>query len=73
MNGNVIILESYCFRCKTKREIVDPIQRITANKRKLLEGNCIECGGKIARMGPYAKLPDALYSGIKDNNDTKEQ
>lgn len=50
---------------------MDTTERITANKRKLKEGKCIECGGKIARMGPYAELPDALYSGIKD--DTKEQ
>jgi hypothetical protein len=48
---------TYCFRCRGKREIIDPKFRTTKNNRKLYEGTCIECEGKVALMGGYAQLP----------------
>ena len=40
----------------SKREIIDPKFRKTKNNRKLCEGICVECEGKVALMGGYADL-----------------
>ena len=55
------ILYTWCFRCKGKKEILDYIERVTENNRKLYVGRCEKCDGKIALMGGYAKLPGIEY------------
>lgn len=54
-------LMTWCFRCKGKRDIINPTFRKTANNRKLCEGICGECEGKVALMGGYAELPGTDY------------
>lgn len=48
--------ECYCFRCKKKSEMVDPVEGITANNRILWKGKCIECDGNLALMGGVASI-----------------
>jgi predicted SprT family Zn-dependent metalloprotease len=52
---------TWCFRCKGKREIIDPKKSITKNNRNLYVGRCGECEGKVALMGGYATLPGLEY------------
>jgi predicted SprT family Zn-dependent metalloprotease len=54
-------LYTYCFKCKGKREILDPIEGVTKNNRKKYAGRCEECDGKIVLMGGYAELPGIEY------------
>ena len=54
-------LMTWCFRCKGKRDIINPTFRKTANNRRLCEGICGECEGKVALMGGYAELPGTEY------------
>ena len=49
-------VEAHCFKCKVKREMVDPEQVTLSNGRAATKGTCGECGGKLSRMG-HAK-PD---------------
>ena len=44
-------MQGYCFRCKTKRDIIDLKESETKNDRKLYVGKCIECYGRVSRMG----------------------
>jgi hypothetical protein len=50
-------LETWCFRCKGKRDIINPVFGTTANNRKICKGICVECEGKVSLMGGYAELP----------------
>lgn len=43
-------METWCFKCKKKVEMLDPVSRIARNNRKLWEGKCIECEKKVALM-----------------------
>ena len=52
---------AYCFRCKDEREIIDPVETVTRNNRNLCVGKCVECEGKVALMGGYARLPGLNY------------
>lgn len=49
--------ETWCFKCRGKREIINPIKKKTKNNRKLTVGICGECEGKVALMGGYVELP----------------
>ena len=60
--------QTYCFRCKQIREIIDPKDGVTKNNRKIRRGRCIECDGRIALMGGYATLPENDYIKTDDNN-----
>lgn len=44
-------MQGYCFRCKTKRDMIDLVESKTANKRYLYVGKCTECSGRVSRMG----------------------
>jgi hypothetical protein len=65
INGNDSLMRTYCFKCKTMREIINDTERVTENKRKLREGNCEKCFGNLALMGGYAMLPDSLFGDKK--------
>lgn len=58
VGDNVVVIwyKDIAFKCKENREIIDPKWRVTANKRNLCEGKCIECGGNVSRMGGIATL-----------------
>ncbi len=44
-------LEGYCFKCKEKRLIVDPIPEWTSNGSPASRGSCPVCGGVIYKLG----------------------
>ena len=39
--------EAYCVKCKTKKEMKDPVEVVTSNGRPMLKGTCPTCGGKL--------------------------
>ncbi|MFH1663151.1 MAG: DUF5679 domain-containing protein [Chloroflexota bacterium] len=45
------MLEAYCLKCRTKRDIKNP-QRVTLkNGRPATQGVCPVCGTKVFRIG----------------------
>jgi len=44
-------VEAYCVRCKTKREIKDPVAGFNKNGTPVTTGTCVECGTKVYRIG----------------------
>ena len=44
-------MEAYCMKCKTKREMKDPVAAFNANGSPVTIGICLECGTKMYRMG----------------------
>jgi DNA topoisomerase I len=44
-------MEAYCMKCKTKREIKDPIADFNAKGSPVTLGTCPVCGTKLYRMG----------------------
>ena len=44
-------MEAYCMKCKTKREIKDPLAAFNAKGSPVTVGACPVCGTKLYRMG----------------------
>ncbi len=44
-------MEAYCFKCKTKRDIQDPVAGFNAKGVPVTTGLCPVCGTKMYRMG----------------------
>ena len=44
-------MEAYCMKCKTKREIKDPVAQFNAKGSPVTVGVCPVCGTKLYRMG----------------------
>ena len=44
-------MEAYCMKCKTKREMKDPIASFNAKGSPVTIGTCAVCGTKLYRMG----------------------
>jgi DNA topoisomerase I len=44
-------MEAYCMKCKTKREIKDPVASFNAKGSPVTLGTCPVCGTKLYRMG----------------------
>src|SRR5258706_14594770 len=44
-------MEAYCMKCKTKREIKDPVATFNAKSSAVTTGICPVCGTKLFRMG----------------------
>jgi DNA topoisomerase-1 len=44
-------MEAYCMKCKTKREIKDPLAGFNAKSSPITTGTCPVCGTKLYRMG----------------------
>lgn len=44
-------MEAYCMKCKTKREIKDPVAAFNAKSSAVTTGVCPVCGTKLFRMG----------------------
>ena len=45
------LVEAYCMKCRTKREIQDPTQLTMKNGRPATQGTCGVCGTKLFRIG----------------------
>ena len=44
-------MEAYCFKCKEKREMQDPVAAFTASGSPMTRGTCPVCGGNMVKMG----------------------
>ena len=44
-------MEAYCMKCKTKREMNDPVPSFNARSSPVTTGVCSVCGTKLYRMG----------------------
>ena len=44
-------MEAYCMKCKTKREMKDPVAMFNAKGSPVTVGVCTVCGTKLYRMG----------------------
>ena len=44
-------MEAYCMKCKTKREMKDPVADFNAKGSPVTIGSCSVCGTKLYRMG----------------------
>ncbi|HNF93409.1 MAG TPA: type I DNA topoisomerase [Anaerolineales bacterium] len=44
-------MEAYCMKCKTKREMQDPVAGFNAKSSAVTTGTCPVCGTKLFRMG----------------------
>ena len=44
-------MEAYCMKCKTKREMKDPVAAFNAKGSPVTVGSCPVCGTKLYRMG----------------------
>ena len=44
-------MEGYCLKCRTKREMNDPVKVTLKNGRPATQGICPVCGTKITRIG----------------------
>ena len=49
------MLEAYCVKCKTKRELKEPVPGFNASGAPITRGVCPVCGTKMVRIG---KTPD---------------
>lgn len=43
--------QAYCFKCRTKREIKNPVKITLKNGRPATRGSCPSCGTKVFRIG----------------------
>ena len=44
-------MEAYCMKCRSKREIKNPISIVMKNGRQATQGECPFCGTKVYRIG----------------------
>lgn len=42
------LAQAYCVKCKEKKEMVDPVEKVAKNGRPMLQGTCPDCGGKLS-------------------------
>ena len=47
-------MDAYCMKCKTKREMKDPVAQFNAKGSPVTVGTCPVCGTKLYRMGRTA-------------------
>ena len=45
------MLEAYCVKCKTKRELKDPVPGFNRSGAPITRGTCTVCGTKMVRIG----------------------
>jgi uncharacterized Zn finger protein (UPF0148 family) len=43
-------MEGYCVKCKSKKEIKDPVEVTMKNGRKAMKGKCPACGTGLFRI-----------------------
>ncbi|MBI4927384.1 MAG: DNA topoisomerase I, partial [Anaerolineae bacterium] len=46
-----MVIEAYCVKCKTKREVVDPVADFNVSGNAITRGTCGVCGTKLFRIG----------------------
>ena len=66
-DGNNLMAEGYCVKCKAKKEIANGVEEVMKNGRKAIKGKCPTCGtvmfkilgGKAAPAGASTATPPA--------------
>lgn len=53
-------MEAYCMKCKTKREMKDPVAGFNAKSSAVTTGICPVCGTKLYRMGKTEAHADLI-------------
>ncbi len=64
-------MEAYCVKCKTKREMAEPVAVFTASGTPATKGKCPVCGTNLYRMGEteaHAGLPRPEKAPKKTKN-----
>ena len=51
--------EGYCVKCREKREVKDGEIKETPNGRRMVQGQCPECGTKVTRFLPAEKKQES--------------
>ena len=44
------MIEAYCVKCKSKKEMLDGKEVIMKNKRRAMKGKCADCGTSMFRI-----------------------
>ncbi len=44
-------MDAYCMKCRTRRDMVNPIPAFNVNGSPITRGNCVVCGTKMNRTG----------------------
>ncbi|MCP8311069.1 MAG: DUF5679 domain-containing protein [Candidatus Methylarchaceae archaeon HK01M] len=58
------MVQAFCVKCRTKREIKNPKQVILKNNRPAVKGTCSVCGSTVYRMGRYSKKKKTLKAKL---------
>ena len=45
------VMDTYCLKCRTKRDIRNPAQRTLRNGLPVTQGICSVCGARVSRLG----------------------
>ena len=51
IDGRCIVMEAYCVKCRSKREIKDPQKITMKNGKPATQGICPDCSTKVFRIG----------------------
>lgn len=43
--------KAYCFKCRSKVDIQNPMDKITKNGKVGIQGTCPNCGAKVFKLG----------------------
>ncbi len=65
-NSSSSILQAYCVKCKSQREIEDAKQVILKNNRPAMQGHCSVCNTKVFKIGASAPM-QVLSSPLIEN------
>lgn len=44
-------MEAYCVKCRTKREMKNPVDATTKNGKPVIKGTCTVCGTNLNIIG----------------------
>jgi NAD-dependent SIR2 family protein deacetylase len=63
------IMESYCMKCRAKREMKNPKTVKLKNGRPASQGVCAKCGSKLFRIGKAGPPPGPDFDIPKQSKD----
>jgi hypothetical protein len=62
------MIEGYCDKCKTTRELLNPVEEQLKNGRRSIRGRCPSCGSGLMKMVPNCELDPAGPLDEPDNS-----
>ena len=57
-------MESYCLKCKRKRNILNANAKIARNGRPMIMGTCNSCGSTCSKIVSQAQLKEGGFLGL---------